>query len=262
MFEALLAEVVSRTATLHQRPEGVSFLRLAKDLYKLTDVAYLGVDVAVARQKEVYVHCTYSNTSVRYCIGNRLVAAAPDEQKATSAITGDINAEDVLALVIPLTSHFGETAFFGLRINARHVPEVAQNGRQLFGALGNYFHSHVLRIHGHDCDDDIVLSAKELASTSGMHVAKSRKMSLSARELDCLRWTAEGKTAWETSLILGISERTVRFHQNAAREKLGCATTTQAVAKAVVTQLIHIGDGPATGAGQLGARQFAGASFE
>jgi len=63
---------------------------------------------------------------------------------------------------------------------------------------------------------------------------------LSARELDCLKWTAAGKTAWEASIILGISERTVRFHLNTAREKLNCATTTQAVAKAVVNQLIDL----------------------
>ncbi|MGE3521133.1 MAG: LuxR C-terminal-related transcriptional regulator, partial [Vicinamibacterales bacterium] len=38
----------------------------------------------------------------------------------------------------------------------------------------------------------------------------------------------------------GISERTVRFHLNAAREKLNCATTTQAVAKAISQQLIDV----------------------
>jgi DNA-binding CsgD family transcriptional regulator len=42
-----------------------------------------------------------------------------------------------------------------------------------------------------------------------------------------------GKTAWETSVVLGISERTVRFHRNAAGEKLDCATTILAVTKAI-----------------------------
>ena len=51
---------------------------------------------------------------------------------------------------------------------------------------------------------------------------------------------AAGKTAWEASVILGISERTVRFHLNAAREKLDCATTTQAVAKAITQHLIDL----------------------
>ena len=61
---------------------------------------------------------------------------------------------------------------------------------------------------------------------------------LSAAE--AAKWIAEGKTAWEAGVILGISERTVRFHLNAAREKLDCLTTTQAVAKAVAQQLIAL----------------------
>jgi DNA-binding CsgD family transcriptional regulator len=85
--------------------------------------------------------------------------------------------------------------------------------------LADYLHSHVLRTNGHDAN---------------------RELLVSARELDCLRWTAAGKSAWEASVILGISERTVRFHLNAAREKLDCTTTTQAVAKAISHRLIEI----------------------
>jgi DNA-binding CsgD family transcriptional regulator len=257
MFDALLAQLISRTATLHQRPQGVAFLRLAKDLYKLTSVGYLGVNIAVARQKNVYVHCTYSDVSVKHCIGNRQIAAAPCEQMATDAVAGDIDDEEVIALVIPLASHFGETALFGVKASATlcDVADFGEDGAEKFGALGNYFHSHVLRIHGHDCDDDILLSARELVGVSGMSAGKSREMNLSARELDCLQWTAAGKTAWEASVILGISERTVRFHLNAAREKLGCATTTQAVAKAVVSQLIHVQEQSWHPAGSLDSLQ-------
>jgi DNA-binding CsgD family transcriptional regulator len=71
-------------------------------------------------------------------------------------------------------------------------------------------------------------------------VDTSEALVVSARELDCLRWVAAGKSAWEASVILGISERTVRFHLNSAREKLNCTTTTQAVAKAVSQQLIAV----------------------
>ena len=85
--------------------------------------------------------------------------------------------------------------------------------------LGSYFHEHILRLHGHHSERQILLSA---------------------RELDCLKWTAEGKTAWEASVILGITERTVRFHLNAAREKLQCTTTAQAVAKAVKDNMIDV----------------------
>ena len=56
---------------------------------------------------------------------------------------------------------------------------------------------------------------------------------LTPREIDCLRWTARGKTAWEIGKILDISERTVRFHLNNVMQKLDVTSKYQAVLKAV-----------------------------
>jgi LuxR family transcriptional regulator, quorum-sensing system regulator SolR len=61
---------------------------------------------------------------------------------------------------------------------------------------------------------------------------------LSTRERDVLSWTADGKTAWETSQILGISESTVAFHMKNAMSKLNCQTKVQAVAKAIALGLL------------------------
>lgn len=63
--------------------------------------------------------------------------------------------------------------------------------------------------------------------------------SLTPRELEALRWTMEGKTAWEVGAILGISERTAVLHVNNAMHKLGCANKHQAVLKALRLGLIH-----------------------
>ncbi|MBB4954160.1 LuxR family quorum-sensing system transcriptional regulator SinR [Agrobacterium vitis] len=61
---------------------------------------------------------------------------------------------------------------------------------------------------------------------------------LTRREQETLRWTAAGKSYWETSVILGISERTVRYFMANARNKLDAVSNTQAVAKAVWQGLI------------------------
>lgn len=53
-------------------------------------------------------------------------------------------------------------------------------------------------------------------------------VSLSRREIECLRWAAEGKSAWEIGRIVGITERTAAFHRDNARKKLGVRTVTQA----------------------------------
>ncbi|MET3225808.1 LuxR family transcriptional activator of conjugal transfer of Ti plasmids [Bradyrhizobium japonicum] len=54
---------------------------------------------------------------------------------------------------------------------------------------------------------------------------------LSPRELECLKWAAEGKSAWETGRIMEISRHTVAFHLENAKAKLGVRSTVQAVAR-------------------------------
>ncbi len=56
---------------------------------------------------------------------------------------------------------------------------------------------------------------------------------LTPRELEALRWTMEGKTAWEVGHVLGITERTASLHVNNATHKLGCVNKHQAVLKAL-----------------------------
>jgi DNA-binding response OmpR family regulator len=59
------------------------------------------------------------------------------------------------------------------------------------------------------------------------------------RELETLTWAARGKTSAEIAEILGLSKRTVDFHIERARGKLGVATRVQAVMKATSGQLIN-----------------------
>lgn len=62
---------------------------------------------------------------------------------------------------------------------------------------------------------------------------------VTARELECLRWTMEGKTAWEVGRILGISEQTAVRHLNNATHKLGCVNKHHAVVKALRLGLVQ-----------------------
>jgi DNA-binding CsgD family transcriptional regulator len=62
---------------------------------------------------------------------------------------------------------------------------------------------------------------------------------LSRREHECLQWAAEGKTAWETGMILSIAEGTVVKILASAIRKLDCANKPQAVVKALRLRLIH-----------------------
>ncbi|MBB3944937.1 DNA-binding CsgD family transcriptional regulator [Rhizobium skierniewicense] len=61
---------------------------------------------------------------------------------------------------------------------------------------------------------------------------------LTDREIDCLNWTAAGKTSVEIAEILSLSEHTVNHYLNRATKKLNTVNRTQAVAKALRVGLI------------------------
>ncbi len=69
-------------------------------------------------------------------------------------------------------------------------------------------------------------------------LAPETKVALTAREKEVLRWTAEGKTAYEIAQILTVSERTVNFHINNVVAKLGTTNKTQAAVKAAALGML------------------------
>jgi DNA-binding CsgD family transcriptional regulator len=61
---------------------------------------------------------------------------------------------------------------------------------------------------------------------------------MTAREVECMRWVAVGKTNWEIGRVLGISGSTVHFHVESAKRKLNKRTRTEAVAVLILHGLI------------------------
>jgi DNA-binding CsgD family transcriptional regulator len=67
----------------------------------------------------------------------------------------------------------------------------------------------------------------------------SRGVRLSPREKQVLQWLAVGKTYWETSCILSLSEATIRTYVQTAMVKLGCQERTHAIVRAIRLGLIE-----------------------
>ena len=84
---------------------------------------------------------------------------------------------------------------------------------------------HLVAIYAHE-------QLREILGRNG-GVRTADVVPLSPREAECLRWAADGKTSWETSVILSLSESTVESYLRTATRKLGAANRTQAVARAL-----------------------------
>ncbi|ATN34665.1 hypothetical protein ACO34A_12730 [Rhizobium sp. ACO-34A] len=125
-------------------------------------------------------------------------------------------------VIYPLAAREGRSALMAMNSNLPSA-EWASYRRQ----NDPYLHDLAARFHA------ALVNGRMPRSMSGR-----RKSELTAREREALAWAAAGKSYWETSVILGISERTVRFFMSNARRKLNVATNTQAVAEAVWRGLI------------------------
>jgi DNA-binding CsgD family transcriptional regulator len=240
MFRLLLERLVGGADGVQAREDGIAFLKVAQSVYPLSRTTYLAFNIPLGPDRKRFVHCAYADSWVKHCVSRETLGAdrlswlAPaltgtldwselseteETRKLLSCVDDEGSGRQIIST--PLRSIVGETALFfiGANTSSEEWQASKRSMRREFQVLANYFHQHILRIYGNDAE---------------------QQMLVSARELDCLKWAAAGKTAWEVSVILGISERTVRFHLNAAREKLNCLTTTQAVAKAVSQRLIEL----------------------
>ncbi|MBA2125340.1 hypothetical protein DLM45_03760 [Hyphomicrobium methylovorum] len=232
MLQGVLAELIDDRSLVVTRDKGVAFLSAAKSIYNLSDIAYLSINIPRGSAGS-FVHCAFTGEMASQAITTKpipvqrldhipFVKAARTPASPSTALTDEqLNAHRSSISALELDPRRSETALIGFSRNEGDTeydtfeePQTAE-----LKILGTYFHSHILRRNGIDTSEALVVSA---------------------RELDCLRWIAAGKSAWEASVILGISERTVRFHLNSAREKLNCTTTTQAVAQVVAQRLIAI----------------------
>ena len=63
---------------------------------------------------------------------------------------------------------------------------------------------------------------------------------LSGKETEVLKWLKQGKSTWDISVILRISERTVKFHVGNIMRKLDASSRTHAVAIAIEQGLVDI----------------------
>lgn len=62
---------------------------------------------------------------------------------------------------------------------------------------------------------------------------------LSAREIECLHWTALGKDSIDIAVMLKLSEHTTRAYIKSARHKLGGGSITFTIARAMQLRLIN-----------------------
>ncbi|MBZ5672809.1 MAG: response regulator transcription factor [Acidobacteriia bacterium] len=120
------------------------------------------------------------------------------------------------------------------------------NDESVFRALENGAKGYLLK----DCSTADLLTAIRKISAGGTHVSEraasrlaERAMAggpLSTREIEVLKWIAEGKSNKEIAALLFISEGTVKTHVLSIHEKLGVSDRTEAVVTAIKRGILKV----------------------
>jgi DNA-binding CsgD family transcriptional regulator len=163
-------------------------------------------------------HCAVNTVPLVWSSIDRRSVSQPRAQQIM-ADANDFGLRNGLS--IPTHGCRGESSMLSFTTtdaDSRSTPRILQN-MPLLQAVTPFVHEAARR----------VIEIKEIAPA---------KPKLTARENECLLWAAEGKTSWETSQILNISERTVVFHLQNAAAKLGVSGKQHAVARAISLGLI------------------------
>lgn len=123
-------------------------------------------------------------------------------------------------VTMPLHRPQGELGILSLAVDAPpdEARAISQRALSHVQVLAGYLHEAVRRVSG-------------LLHNGGPN--------LTPREIECLRWAADGKTSGEIAQLLGLSESTANFHLNNAMRKLDVANRQHAVAKAALQGLIQ-----------------------
>ena len=123
---------------------------------------------------------------------------------------------------LPVRGPGGERALFTITSNSSEV-EWRRNWLLYvkdFQLIAHYFHERAIGISGYRTTE--------------------RNQTLSRREKECLQLIARGLAPKQIAGRLGISDSAVRMHLRSSCNKLGCASTDQAVAKLVMFEQIQL----------------------
>ena len=117
-----------------------------------------------------------------------------------------------------------------IRGRKQWVSIVSFNSSLSYEDWQQYKHSNIAKLN--------IISILVDAAASRETTLPRPETKLSERELQCLIWSARGKTYKDIAEILGVSFSTVKFYLDTARHKLNCINVTHAVAVAIASGII------------------------
>jgi DNA-binding CsgD family transcriptional regulator len=174
------------------------------DLFKF-EVSHLG-----RLPEDLLVSFGLTNSLIYYCFNE----AAPIQY---SQLAGELYIDNLNSvLIVPANVYRNQVACLII-----YLPKslVSSNRIKMIGDYWKIFSSKIFEIHrGYE---------------------KSNHFNITVREKECIQWASMGKTSWEISQILNVSQRTVDFHLTNCIKKTNSTNRQHAIVKCILNGAFH-----------------------
>lgn len=240
MLDTLFESLAPKLDCVTRFEEGSGVLLSAAASYGLKHVAYLGINIPRIGKSTPFYSATYTSDWCKHYEHSDYVDTDPVVRLGLTGLlpidwrSFDYSKPNIRkifgeagefglgrqGLTIPIRGRGPEAALFSINSDLSDADwsDLKRQSMRDLQLLAHYFHQMVVRVEG-----------GQISHYESL---------LSPREKECLQWAAAGKTIWETSEILNVSERAVRLYLDIARHKLECLNKTQAVGKAVALGIV------------------------
>jgi len=215
----------------------VADLRDLRDELGLANIAYFGLPSFGSLQTPPRLEVTYENAWVDHYKTRNYASLDPVLHKGLQT-TACFDWSHLDRDTAQLKKFFGEANDFGIGKNGLTIPIMGRGSPIALVSFTSDEKTSSWRRFVSDQKSALHVVGVTIHEHIWMNEAPKVGAHLTAREQECLKWAAAGKTAFETSIILGISERTVRHHLEISRKKLDASNITHAVVKAISRNML------------------------
>jgi DNA-binding CsgD family transcriptional regulator len=231
----IIRDLLMQVETIDKIDDTENGFNEACHAFGVQNMAYLGVNLPKSNHQNYFIQNTYSEAwRIQYEARNYL-ATDPVVQLGMTA-TLPFDWRKIPTLTEAQKNFLDEAGEFGVGTQGLTFPVVGLGGTSGFFCVS----ANLNRKEWQDYKRQNVHRLRLMADifhqnliSSMLPAAARHKPVLTSREIECLKWCAEGKTQQDIAEILNISPRTVRFFLESARVKLNCLNTTHTVITAI-----------------------------
>jgi DNA-binding CsgD family transcriptional regulator len=231
-----IVEKINKNDGKETYPEVIEFIRSS---YGLKTIAYFGMNVSNLSSTDPFLAVTYSPSWIEHYKARNYVTIDPVIKDGFSNLL-PVEWSAYKTSTAKLKTFFGEATEFGVGRNGMTFAVRGMSGDRALFTITTDASPREWNVDREYLKRDFQMLAYHVHNLVLRSESPDRRPApkLAPREIECLKWKASGKTDWETAMILGITEKTVRFYLDLARSKLDATNITHAVVKALNHNII------------------------